>query len=164
MNTAYLLIGGNLGDRSAYLQQAIHHIQQSCGNIVLSSAIYETAAWGLTDQPSFYNQALAIDTLLTPEELMRTLLSIEETMGRKRTVKLGPRIIDLDILLIDGLVLSTGLLTLPHPALPLRRFALLPLSEIAPGLLHPVLHKTIAELLDECTDPLDVQKKSPATT
>lgn len=95
---------------------------------------------------------------------MKTLLSIEESMGRKRTVKLGPRIIDLDILLIDDLILSTGLLTLPHPALPLRRFALLPLSEIAPGLLHPVLHKTIAQLLNECTDPLDVQKKSVTTT
>ncbi|MCA6449706.1 MAG: 2-amino-4-hydroxy-6-hydroxymethyldihydropteridine diphosphokinase [Chitinophagaceae bacterium] len=164
MNTAYLLIGGNLGNRSAYLQEAIHHIQQSCGNIVLSSAIYETAAWGLTDQPSFYNQALAVATHLPPEELMKTLLSIEESMGRKRTIKLGPRIIDLDILLIDDLVLSTGLLTLPHPALPLRRFALLPLSEIAPELLHPVLHKTIAQLLSECTDPLDVQKKSVTTT
>lgn len=164
MNTAYLLIGGNLGNRSAYLQQAIHHIEQSCGNIVLSSAIYETAAWGLTDQPNFYNQALAIATHLTPGELMQTLLAIEESMGRKRTVKLGPRIIDLDILLIDDLVLSTGLLTVPHPALPFRRFALLPLSEIAPALLHPVLRKTIAQLLDECTDPLDVQKKSAGTT
>ena len=163
MSTAYLLIGGNLGNRPAYLQQAIELIEQSCGNIVHSSAIYETAAWGITEQPSFYNQAIALTTRLAPDELMRQLLHIEETMGRKRTVKMGPRIIDLDILLIDSLIISSSLLTLPHPALPARRFALLPLSEIAPAIIHPVLHKTILELLEDCTDELDVQKKSPAT-
>ena len=162
MNTAYLLIGGNLGNRTAYLQQAIQLIRESCGNIVHSSAIYETAAWGLTDQPSFYNQALAVETLLNPEALMQQLLQIEEQMGRQRTVKMGPRIIDLDILLIDQWVIASGLLTLPHPALPQRRFALLPLCEIAPALIHPVLHKSITQLLAECTDELDVQKKSIA--
>lgn len=162
MYTAYLLMGGNLGNRSAYLQDAKRLIQQSCGNIVLSSAIYETAAWGVTDQPSFYNQAIALETVLEPEILMQHLLKIEIQMGRERTVKMGPRTIDLDILLIDGLVISTGLLTLPHPALPMRRFALLPLSEIAPALIHPVLHKSVQQLLAECTDDLDVQKKSAA--
>ena len=160
MNTAYLLIGGNLGNRYAYLQKAMRLIQQSCGNIVHSSAIYETAAWGKTDQPSFYNRALALETELAPEQLMYKLLEIETAMGRKRTEKLGPRIIDLDILLIDRLIISTDLLQLPHPALPMRKFALLPLSEIAPGLIHPVFKKTIAELLTDCTDELDVQKKS----
>ena len=160
MNTAYLLIGGNLGNRYAYLQEAVRLIQQSCGNIVHSSSIYETAAWGKTDQPCFYNQALALQTGLSPEALMQKLLAIETGMGRKRTEKLGPRIIDLDILLIDDLVISTELLQLPHPALPMRRFALLPLSEIAPSLLHPVLHKTITQLLADCRDESDVQKKS----
>ena len=163
MSTAYLLIGGNLGNRSAYLQQAIELIQQSCGNIVHSSAIYITAAWGVTDQPSFYNQAISVETVLTPKALMQELLQIEVTMGRKRTIKMGPRTIDLDILLIDGLIMSTSLLTLPHPALPFRRFALLPLCEIAPAIIHPVLHKTILHLLADCTDELDVQKKSAAT-
>jgi 2-amino-4-hydroxy-6-hydroxymethyldihydropteridine diphosphokinase len=163
MSTAYLLIGGNLGDRSAFLQQAVDLIGRRCGNIVLSSAIYETAAWGVTDQPSFYNQAIAVETMLVPEQLMQDLLHIEEDMGRKRMVKMGPRIIDLDILLIDALVISSPLLTLPHPALPYRRFALLPLSEIAPQLLHPILHKTINQLLADCTDELDVQKKSALT-
>ena len=162
MNTAYLLIGGNLGNRSAYLQQSIELIQQFCGNIVISSSIYETAAWGVTDQPSFYNQAIAVQTAFTPESLMKELLRIEETMGRKRIIKMGPRTIDLDILLIDGLIISSSLLTLPHPALPYRRFALLPLSEIAPAIVHPVLHKTILQLLKDCTDELDVQKKSAA--
>ena len=164
MSTAYLLIGGNLGNRSAYLQEAFDLIQTSCGNIVHSSAIYETAAWGLTDQPSFYNRALALETLLEPEKLMQELLQIEEQMGRKRIIKMGPRIIDLDILLIDRQIISTGLLTLPHPALPFRRFALLPLCEIAPNLIHPVLQKSIQQLLEECTDELDVQKKSVAAT
>ena len=161
MSTAYLLTGGNLGNRSAYLQQAAQLIQQTCGNIVHYSAIYETAAWGVTDQPSFYNQAIALETILTPETLMQQLLQIEEDMGRKRIQKMGPRIIDLDILLIDQLVISTGLLTLPHPALPERRFALLPLCEIAPSLIHPVLRKSISQLLTDCTDELDVQKKTP---
>jgi 2-amino-4-hydroxy-6-hydroxymethyldihydropteridine diphosphokinase len=160
MNTAYLLIGGNMGNRLTYLQEAVSHIQQTCGNIVHSSAIYESAAWGITEQPSFYNQALMVETTLSPENLMLQLLKIEETMGRKRALKMGPRIIDLDILLIDELILSTGLLTLPHPALPFRRFALLPLYEIVPTLIHPIFHKTIQELLTECTDELDVQKKS----
>lgn len=159
MHTAYLLIGGNMGNRAAYLEQAINYIRKDCGDILLQSAIYETAAWGVTDQPAFYNQALAIHTRFEPEVLMKQLLAIEETMGRKRVQKMGPRIIDLDILLIDDLVVSTGLLTLPHPALPLRRFALLPLAEIAPTLVHPVLQKTITRLLLECTDRLDVQKK-----
>ena len=160
MNTAYLLIGGNLGNRYAYLQEAVQNIQQFCGNIVHSSAIYETAAWGKTDQPSFYNRALAVETELSPEQLMQKLLDIETAMGRKRSEKMGPRIIDLDILLIDGLVISSTLLQLPHPALPMRRFALLPLAEIAPDLVHPLLKKTINELLTDCTDELDVQKKS----
>ncbi|MCW3088393.1 MAG: 2-amino-4-hydroxy-6-hydroxymethyldihydropteridine pyrophosphokinae [Sediminibacterium sp.] len=163
MNTAYLLIGGNLGNREAYLQQAMALIGSSCGNIVLSSAIYETAAWGITDQPAFYNQAMAVETRLTAAELMNELLHIEEKMGRIRTVKMGPRVIDLDILLFDDAVISSPLLTLPHPALPGRRFALLPLCEIAPTLVHPVLGKTIRQLLDDCRDELDVQKKSVVT-
>jgi 2-amino-4-hydroxy-6-hydroxymethyldihydropteridine diphosphokinase len=163
MNTAYLLMGGNLGDRLSYLQQATSLIQKYCGNPTNASAVYETAAWGLTDQPSFYNQALAIHTTLTPENLMKELLRIETAMGRERTIRLGPRTIDLDILLIDQQVIASDLLTLPHPFLPERRFALTPLCEIAPDLVHPVLHKTIRELLDSCPDNSDVQKKSPAT-
>jgi 2-amino-4-hydroxy-6-hydroxymethyldihydropteridine diphosphokinase len=158
MNVAYLLIGGNLGNRSANLQNALHQIEKNCGKILDLSAIYETAAWGLTNQPSFYNQALILETNLTPNALMEELLSIETNMGRIRSLKLGPRIIDLDILLIDQLILDTELLTLPHPSMVQRRFALLPLAEIAPNLVHPILQKTIQELLMDCKDELDVQK------
>ncbi len=163
MYTAYLLIGGNLGDRMTYLSKAVQLIEKSCGKVVQSSSIYETAAWGKTDQPDFYNQALILQTTLTPENLMQNLLAIEEQMGRKRNEKLGPRIIDLDILLVDSLVLNTVLLTLPHPALPNRRFALLPLAEIAPMLMHPVLHQNMSQLIETCPDKLHVQKKSLAT-
>ena len=158
MNVAYLLIGGNLGNRSANLQNALHQIEKNCGKILDLSAIYETAAWGLTNQPSFYNQAVSIETILEPNALMEQLLSIETNMGRIRSIKLGPRLIDLDILLINNLILNTETLILPHPAMEERRFALLPLAEIAPNLVHPILQKTVQELLIDCKDKLDVQK------
>jgi 2-amino-4-hydroxy-6-hydroxymethyldihydropteridine diphosphokinase len=156
MNTAYLLAGSNMGNRTAYLQQATKIVEEQCGSITTRSHIYETAAWGVLDQPSFYNQTFAVQTNLPPEHLMQALLNIELTIGRKRVQKMGPRIIDLDILLIDDLILSTPLLTVPHPHLNERRFALTPLAEIAPALIHPVVNKTIAELLAECSDMLPV--------
>lgn len=158
MNTAYLLAGSNMGDRTAYLQLSTKIIEEQCGSIIACSHIYETAAWGVTDQPSFYNQALAVQTILPPEQLMQTLLNIEATIGRQRVQKMGPRIIDLDVLLIDDLIIKTPLLTVPHPHLTERRFALTPLAEIAPGLIHPVANKTIAQLLEECNDMLPVMK------
>jgi 2-amino-4-hydroxy-6-hydroxymethyldihydropteridine diphosphokinase len=159
MNTAYLLIGGNLGDRAAYLEQAIKQIEALCGRITHTSSIYETAAWGNTNQPAFYNQAIQLTTSLPPETLLAQLLAIEIKMGRVRTQKYGPRTIDLDILMMDDKVLDTNTLTIPHPQLHNRRFALLPLAEIAPSLHHPILDKTVSELLINCPDTLDVQKK-----
>ena len=164
MHTAYLLIGGNLGNRSENLDQAIELIEKTCGSIVSKSSIYETAAWGLTEQPDFLNQVLVLQTKLEPENLMKQLLFIEEAMGRIRSIKMGPRTIDLDILLMEGIIVTTELLTLPHPALPKRRFALLPLSEVAPELIHPVEKKAISHLLKDCTDTLDVQKITVPTT
>ena len=158
MNTAYLLLGSNLGDRLSYLVKAKHFIAIECGLITKESSIYETAAWGITDQPSFYNQVVVLQTDLAPEKLMQTLLNIEEKIGRKRLIKYGPRIIDIDILLIESLILNTPLLTLPHPFLHERRFALLPLSEVAPLLSHPLLNKNTLELLEVCTDTLEVKK------
>ena len=159
MYTAYLLTGSNLGERELYLEQASIYLTQRCGRIVQQSALYETAPWGIQEQPSFLNQAIAIKTLLTPEELMNSLLHIEELMGRIRTVKYGPRTIDLDILLYDQIIMNSQLLKLPHPSLPERRFALTALAEIAPDLVHPILKKTVKTLLSACTDNSNVQKK-----
>ena len=158
MQTAYLLLGSNLGDRLSYLEQAKQLMAVECGIITNQSSIYETAAWGITEQPSFYNQVIVLQTDLTPDTLMQSLLNIEEKIGRKRLIKYGPRIIDLDILLIESVILNTPLLTLPHPFLHERRFALLPLAEVAPLLLHPTIEKNISELLADCNDTLEVIK------
>ena len=159
MNTAYLLIGGNVGDRAANLQTALKRISETCGTITSTSSLYETAAWGNTNQPSFYNQAVVVTTPLSPVALMDQLLEIELEMGRIRIQKYGPRTIDLDILMIDELVISSEKLTIPHPQMQNRRFALLPLVEVAPTLTHPLLDQSIEDLLQNCPDTLDVQKK-----
>lgn len=159
MNTGYLLIGGNVGDRAANLQTALKRISETCGTITSTSSLYETAAWGNTNQPSFYNQAVVVTTPLSPVALMDQLLEIELEMGRIRTQKYGPRTIDLDILMIDELVISSEKLTIPHPQMHNRRFALLPMVEVAPTLKHPLLDQSIEDLLQNCPDTLDVQKK-----
>ncbi|MEN9430062.1 MAG: 2-amino-4-hydroxy-6-hydroxymethyldihydropteridine diphosphokinase [Pseudomonadota bacterium] len=112
MHLAYLLIGSNLGDKTTYLKNAGSYIQQQCGQIVKQSSFYETEPWGFTEQPSFLNQALCIQTELAPAQLMHTLLQIESKMGRTRELKMGPRIIDLDILQIDQQIVDTPLLHL----------------------------------------------------
>jgi 2-amino-4-hydroxy-6-hydroxymethyldihydropteridine diphosphokinase len=159
MHIAYLLIGSNLGDKATYLKNASSYIQQQCGQIVKQSSFYETEPWGFTEQPSFLNQAICIKTELEPAQLMHALLQIESTMGRTRTLKMGPRTIDLDILQIDQQIMDTPLLQLPHPSMHLRRFALIPMAEIAPTLLHPLFSKTMTQLLAECSDETNVQKK-----
>lgn len=156
MNKAYLLIGGNTGDRRLMLQQAIQAIHEKAGNILAQSPIYETAAWGKTDQATFLNQALAIETALDPNNLLQSLLNIEKDLGRIREEKYGPRTIDIDILLYNDLHLVTENLVIPHPELANRRFALTPLADIAPGLKHPVLHDTMQSLLKHCKDELPV--------
>ena len=158
MRTAYLLIGGNLGNRKENLAKAVSLINEQCGSLTRSSSIYETEAWGNTDQPSFLNQALEISTSLTARLLMRRVLRIEEEMGRIRKEKLGPRIIDIDILLFENEIHDLRFLKIPHPEMQNRRFVLVPLAEINSNLQHPVLKKTIAELLEECPDDLEVKK------
>ena len=160
MNKAYLLTGGNTGNRHDYLQQAVELIGQSCGKVVKKSSLYETAPWGNSIQPAFFNQALQLNTSMTSPLLMQELLSIEEKMGRRRLEKYGPRIIDIDILLFNREVIQSSFLTIPHPELKNRRFALTALAEIAPLLKHPLLHKTMNQLLSECPDDLPVKKIS----
>lgn len=158
MNTAFLLTGGNLGNRKETLAQTKDLIAEQCGAVVATSSLYETAAWGNTNQPAFLNQALQLETTLTARQLMRRLLKLEKLMGRVRKEKYGPRIIDIDILLFNNEVHNYQLLKLPHPEMQNRRFALLPLNEIAKDYIHPVLKKTIKELLKDCKDELEVKK------
>ena len=155
---AYLLIGSNIGDRQENLANAIKQIETNCGIVFKQSAIYETAAWGNTEQPSFLNQALELRTDFSAKKLMKQLLHIERLMGRQRTEKMGPRLIDLDIILMDEEIVHSDSLILPHPHLQDRKFVLLPLAEIAPKAFHPIFNKSVEQLLKECGDVLDVKK------
>lgn len=160
MNKAWLLTGSNMGERENYLAAARLEIALQCGIVQKVSSVYETAAWGKTDQPAFLNQAIGLETTLNARQLMRRILKIEKQLGRVREEKYGPRLIDIDILLFGDEIHNYDLLKLPHPELPNRRFALLPLSEIAGELIHPVLHQSIADLLVACPDPLEVKRLS----
>ena len=159
MNKAYLLIGGNMGDRLANLANAKDAIQEQVGVIKNISAIYETAAWGLEEQPSFLNQALLLETDFEALDLLNRLLKIEIQMGRIRNLPLGPRTIDLDIIFFNDQIIESDKLTIPHPQMQKRNFVLTPLNEIAPELIHPIFNKTINQLLIECTDTLLCIKK-----
>jgi 2-amino-4-hydroxy-6-hydroxymethyldihydropteridine diphosphokinase len=158
MNVSYILTGSNLGNRLEYLMNAKEAIAKTTGPVVHASSIYETVAWGLEDQPSFLNQALEIHTTFSASLLLDRLLKIEEDLGRKRDVKYGPRLIDIDILFFNNEVIEQKGLTIPHPQLHNRRFALQCLDDIAPTFVHPVFNKSVRELLVECVDPLAVKK------
>jgi len=158
MNKAYLLTGGNIGDREQYLAKARELIGIECGEVTKTSSIYETAAWGKTDQPAFLNQALEIQTTLNGKQLIRHILKVEKKMGRVREEKYGERVIDIDIIFFNNEILRTTFLKVPHPEMQNRRFVLVPLAEIAPGAVHPGLLKTVAELLRDCKDELEVKR------
>jgi 2-amino-4-hydroxy-6-hydroxymethyldihydropteridine diphosphokinase len=158
MHSAFILLGSNQGNRKQYLRKAMEQIQQDCGRLVSESSIYETAAWGNTNQAAFFNQVICIKTKLSPDELMQQLLQIELNLGRVRTEKFGPRTIDLDLLFYDALIFHSKVVTVPHPAIQDRKFVLIPLTELSPGKIHPVYKKTIRTLLKECTDQLAVTK------
>lgn len=153
-------MGSNLSNRTAQLQAAERYIQAGAGKITGHSSVYETAAWGKTDQPDFINKVICIETTLNPFELLEKLLEIEKKMGRERNERWEARIIDLDILLYDELVYADASLTIPHPGIASRRFTLIPLNELAGTFIHPVYNKSINELLLNCEDQGAVQKIS----
>jgi 2-amino-4-hydroxy-6-hydroxymethyldihydropteridine diphosphokinase len=158
MKRVFLLLGSNLGDRSANLRMATDLLKQSAGLVTASSSVFKTAAWGVTAQPEFYNQALEIATALTPDELLNACLEIEIKLGRKRMEKWGERLIDIDILFYGETIIRQEHLQIPHPQIPFRRFTLVPLAEIAGEFHHPSLHKSITQLLKECPDDLPVTR------
>ena len=158
MNKAYLLLGSNMGNSQKQLNNAIVNIEKKIGKVLRRSGLYKTAAWGKTDQPDFLNQVVIVETCLNAAQTMQTILSIEAAMGRIRTEKNAPRIIDIDILFFNKEIIREKNLVVPHPAIQLRRFVLVPLNELSPNFIHPVLQKTNHQLLLNCKDKLDVKK------
>jgi 2-amino-4-hydroxy-6-hydroxymethyldihydropteridine diphosphokinase len=152
----YLLLGTNLGHKKENLEKALQLITLRIGPIEKTSSLYASEAWGETEQPSFLNQVVTVDTSLSAEGLLHHIQAIEQEMGRVRYRKWGERIIDIDILYYFNQVIQTGQLQIPHPGIPDRRFTLVPLCEMDAEAVHPALHKTHQALLNECTDKLNV--------
>lgn len=142
----YLALGTNLGDRPANLSAAIETLPLEI-KVIAKSKIYETPPWGYENQPAFLNMAVKCETNLEPESLLKCLKQLEVQLGREQSFHWGPRLIDIDILFYDDLILESESLIIPHPRLRERAFVLVPLADIAPGFVHPVLKETIKELL-----------------
>lgn len=164
METCYVLFGSNMGNKNQIFVQACLLINNRCGHIVRISAPYDTEPWGFQADEWFLNRVIAVETSLHPEEMLRRLLDIESELGRIRHPKANnytSRTIDLDILYFGDRIIHTTTLMVPHPRLHLRRFALLPLCEVAPDFIHPILKLTQTELLQQCTDNSVVKKLPP---
>ena len=157
---AVLLLGGNLGDPAALIVEAENLLAQHAGHILARSPFYNSEPWGNAEQAVFVNRALLLATPLPPEMLLMRLLETERRLGRIRKERWGPRTIDIDLLCHGQLIRNSTRLKLPHPSLPERRFALLPMSKVAAGWRHPVLGMNVLEMLEACTDPLRVWERT----
>ena len=146
---AYLALGSNLGNRASNLKNAIDNLTPQMV-VKKKSHIYETAPWGFANQPAFFNQVVRVETYLSPEKLIGHLKRLETALGRVPNFQNGPRLIDMDILFFDDLVLDAEALKVPHPRLHERAFVLVPLNEIGHDLMHPVMKKSVGELLSTC--------------
>ena len=162
MSIVFLALGSNEGDREQHLKAAISRIAAVGGTVQQVSPVYETAPWGVTDQPDYLNLVMQIETALLPHELLAAMQETEAALHRVREVRWGQRTIDIDVLFYDNEVINTPDLVVPHPRIQDRRFVLVPLADIAPALLHPVLQQTVAMLLAECPDELEVRLFSKA--
>lgn len=156
MNTVLLSLGTNQGNRLNNLQNALKHLEKRVGAIVKESNIYQTEAWGKTDQAAFLNMVILLKTPMDAVEVLNNSLAIEQDLGRIRTIKWGERSIDIDIILFNDLILNQANLQIPHASMHLRRFVLVPLVEIAPDAHHPIFLKNARTLLEECPDTLEV--------
>lgn len=162
MKIVFLGIGSNLGNRESNIQQAVAEIEKSVGVVRKTSSVYETEPWGFQSEDAFLNMVVATETELSPRALLSEILNIESSLGRIRNNdRYSSRIIDIDILLYDKVILNEPDLKIPHPLMHERKFVLVPLCEIAPEMIHPVLKKTFRELLDVCGDGSNVVPLPP---
>lgn len=157
LHQIFLGLGSNLGNREENLSTAQKLIEEKIGKICSKSSIYETAAWGITEQNAFLNQVLEVETHFSPSAVLHLVLSIEKEMGRIREIKWGERSIDIDILYYNNEVISIENLAIPHPFIQERKFVLVPLCEIAPTFIHPKLNHTNLELLEKCQDSGEIK-------
>ncbi len=154
----FLGLGSNMGNREENLLIAQKTINEKVGITILQSSIYETAAWGLTEQNAFLNQVICVETKFLPTEVLQLVLEIEKSMGRIREQKWGARIIDIDILYYANKIIKLPDLVIPHPFIQERRFVLVPLCEIASEFIHPKLKKSNAKLLENCIDSGEISR------